>query len=122
MKKKLIIPAFLAIMLAACAYNQSLVNTAYKSLSVSQTSYDTAMKIIADLDREGHLSTSARDDMLKAANIYHDAHNTAVDTLVTYQETKSDSDEEKLEKQLIAASEALSQLLKTIEPYLGVSR
>jgi flagellar basal body-associated protein FliL len=119
MKRKLSIIIILALfMLTACAYNASLVSTSYKALSISQTSYDTAMKMAADIDNRGLLKPDDKASILKLGSTYSTAHNAAVEALAKYSETKSSSDSELLEQQMTIASEALSSLLTIIKPYL----
>ena len=119
MKRKLsIITVLILFTLTACAYNASLVNTFYKALSVSQTSYDTAMSMAADLDSRGLLKSTDKDSIVKYGTTYSTAHNAAVEALAKYSETKSSADSELLDQQMTIASEALSSLLTIIKPYL----
>lgn len=102
----------------SCAYNSSLVKTAYDTLSTSQTAYETSMKLVSSLDSQGLLSRSDISKILKTANVYYSAHNSAVEALAVYEESKTKSNEQQLQAQLSSTSKALSNLLKTLKPYL----
>ena len=119
MKRKFLVPILmLAILLTACAYNASLVKTSYDILMVAQTSYDTSMKMIASLDKQGLLDPEDKVRVLAAGHIYHQAHNSAVESLVIYKETGSATDRELLEKQITLVSNAIADLLTIIRPFL----
>ena len=119
MKRKLFVFVIvLAFVLTACAYNASMVQTSYKVLSISNLSYDTGMKVVADLDKRGLLPAEDKVKVLAAANTFMAAHNAAVMALVKYKETQDLTDQELLEKQIAIASEAIANLLAIITPYL----
>lgn len=119
MKRKLFISTvLLAFILGACAYNASLVNTSYKIQAVSQASYDTSMKMVADLDKRGMLPEDEKAKILVVANTYYQAHNAAVKALLAYKESESLADKELLEKQIALMSTAIADLLAIISPYL----
>lgn len=111
--------ALLTIFIASCAYNASLVKTAYDTLQVSQVSYDTSMKIVSDLYKRGELNEDEKEKVISYASTYSKAHNAAVEALASYEESRSMEDKEQLEKQLTSASEALTNLLQIIKPYIG---
>lgn len=119
MKIKLTILSIILILtLTSCAYNTSLINTSYKALSISETSYDTTMSIARDLDSRGLLPLKDKAKIIKYGTTFSKAHNAAVEALAKYSETKDLSDSETLESQMSIASEALSNLLLIIKPYL----
>ena len=119
MKRKLSLSIILiSFILVSCAYNASLVQTSYKALVVSQTSYDTSMKSAVDLYKRGIFGEEVKMKILNAADIYHKAHNVAVEALAKYEETRSSIDADLLEKQINLTSEALVNLLTIIRPYL----
>lgn len=106
------------LLLVSCAYNSSMVKTSYKVLSVSQTSYNTSMKVVAALYSRGIIDSSEKAMITRAAQTYHDAHNAATEALAIYAETKSAADKDNVEKQIEVAGEALTKFLKLLEPYL----
>ena len=120
MKKfKLSLIIMLALILSACAYNASLVKTSYDTLQVSSVAYDTSMKIVSDLYKQGKLSEEKKAEIKEIATVYSEAHNAATEALADYQETKDADDKERLQKQLAAASEALTKLLNLVKPYIS---
>lgn len=119
MKRFKILPiVFLALFFVSCAYNTSLVNTSYDTLQVSATAYDTSMKVVADLYARDEISDEEKQEIKEIASTYSQVHNAAVEALADYQDTKDVDDKERLEKQMAAASEALSKLLNIIRPYI----
>ncbi len=119
MKRKLsVFVIMLAFILTACAYNASMVQTSYKVLSISNLSYDTGMKVVADLDKRGLLPQDEKIKILAVATTFYQAHNAAVAALVKYKETQTLTDQELVEKQIVLASEAIANLMLLITPYL----
>lgn len=108
----------LALVLTACATSPSLINTTYDLLAGSKESYDTSMRVAADLYAQGELTLEQKQDVLKVGKVYHDAHNAAVEALASYAETGNLEDQERLEKQIAIASSALSKIFKIVRPYL----
>lgn len=108
----------LAFVLLACAYNASMVTTSYKVLAVSNLSYDTGMKVVADLDKRGLLPQDEKIKIMAAATTFFEAHNAAVAALANYKESEDLADQELLEKQIALVSEAIANLMAIITPYL----
>lgn len=104
--------------LAACAYNVGLVNTTYDLLNVAKASYETAMSMGADLDRQGRLPADVKAKIMSVGGDYAKAHNLAVAALRQYRKTKNATDEEAMRIQIASASVILSDLLGIIQPYL----
>jgi uncharacterized protein (DUF1501 family) len=115
---KLLALTTLTIVLAACSYNQNLVTSSYKILSVSQEAYTTAMKTASSLDSKGLLTRQQRAEIIRLGEIYYQAHNSAVDTLYSYEKHKTSDAQTRLLNQLTSTSAALSNLLTTLEPYI----
>ena len=118
MKKRLFLIPILLLALVSCAYNSSLVQSSYKVLAVSQTTYDTSMKAAADLYKQGKFGEDVKSKILKTAETYHKVHNSAVNALAKYEETYSSADANTLESQISLVSETLANLLSIIKPYL----
>lgn len=111
----------LGLMLAVgCTYNVGLVQTTYKLLLTSQVSYDTGMKVAADLYRQGRISDSEKAAIIEVGATYAEAHNASVKALASYEKTKSAADQERLTAQIEVATAALSKLLELLRPYLEV--
>ena len=109
--------AFVFIMFG-CAYNAGLVKTTYKLLTVSDVSYDTAMKTAADLYAQKRITDEQKAEIIKIGKTFSRAHNAAVNVLLRYKETKNTADQEKMSEQIAIASTALSEILNLIKPYL----
>ena len=101
-----------------CAYNVGMVQTTYKLLTVSNVSYDTAMKTAADLYAQKRITDEQKAEIIKIGKTFAGAHNAATDMLLRYEETKAVSEQEKMSSQIAIASEALSEILNLIKPYL----
>jgi GTP cyclohydrolase III len=102
--------------LAACA---NIISNSYKTLSISKTFYDSAMKATADLQNQGLITAEKRAEINKIAKVYKDAHNVAVDALEVYAKTNSVSDKDKLVTALSSAASkwaGVAKLINTIKP------
>lgn len=120
MKRKSIFIVFLfAVMLAACTYNMGLVQSTYKMLATSQVSYDTAMKMAADLYAQQRISDAEKAHIIEIGTVYATAHNNAVEALARYEKTKDAEEQAKMSAMIGAAAVALTDLLELIQPYLG---
>ncbi|MGB2782901.1 MAG: hypothetical protein WBC50_10270 [Dehalococcoidales bacterium] len=117
-KRKIMMMMVVLVFLAGCAYNIGLVDTTYKMLKGSQISYDTAMKVAADLYRQGRITDREKETITAVGTVYSDAHNTAVRALADYQRTKDLADQERMSAQIEIATRALSKLLELLTPYL----
>ena len=101
-----------------CAYNVGMVKTTYKLLTVSKVSYDTAMKTAADLYSQKRITDEQKAEIIKIGKTFAGAHNTAVEALARYEETKAVVEQQKMSEQIAIASEALAEILNLIKPYL----
>ena len=101
-----------------CAYNVGMVKTTYKLLTVSNVSYDTAMKTAADLYSQKRITDVQKAEIIRIGKTFAGAHNAAIDALLRYEETKAVSEQEKMSEQISIASKALSEILNLMKPYL----
>ncbi len=92
-KVRFIIPLLLSLSLIACA---TFVKTSYVTLNESKDLYYTAMGMVADFQSKEIINQAKRDEINKIAKIFKEAHNLAVDALVTYQKTSLAADKDKL--------------------------
>jgi len=106
--------------LVACTYNIGLVGSTYKLLLTSQISYDTGMKVAADLYRQGRITDREKATIIAVGALYAEAHNAAVAALASYEKTKDAADQERLTSQIAIATATLSKLLELLRPYLEV--
>ena len=104
--------------IAGCSYNASTVKTSYQALAVSQQSYDGAMTVFAGLVADGMIDEGTKMEVIEAASIYAQAHNSAIEALLIYKETENASDLELYQKQMALVSVALSDLMDIVKPYL----
>jgi len=109
-----------ALFLVACTYNIGLVGSTYKLLLTSQISYDTGMKVAADLYRQGRITDREKEAIIAVGTLYAEAHNAAVAALANYEKTKGSADQERLTSQIAVSTAALSKLLELLRPYLEV--
>lgn len=112
MKKKLLFPILLIAILFACA---TFTNNAYKSLSVSKVTYDSALSTAADLYAKDILSEDERENVIKYARIYKDAHNSAVMALLKYERTNDPEAKKEYYEEMSVAAEFLSKILDLVE-------
>lgn len=108
-----------ALALVACA---SFSQNAYRSLVVSQQTYDTTLSVMGDLYKAGKLTEAQKEKAISIGRAYQAAHNKAVTALLVY-ETSDQSNEAatKLAYQQAAADAAkiLADLVAYAEPYIG---
>ena len=107
-------------LVVSCAYNIGLVGSTYKLLLTSQISYDTGMKVAADLYRQGRITDREKEAIIAVGTLYAEAHNLAVAALANYEKTKDSADQERLTSQIAIATATLSKLLELLRPYLEV--
>lgn len=89
----LLIGMFCLTALAAC---DDFEKSAYKTLFIAGTAYDTGMKTIADLQRQGKITEAQRAEINKYALAFYAAYQQAIPLLKSYNKTKSLSDKEQL--------------------------
>ena len=117
-KRNILILLVSMAFLVSCTYNIGLVDTTYKMLKGSQISYDTAMKVSADLYRQGRITEREKETIIAVGTVYAEAHNAAVRALADYERTKAASDQERMAYQIEIATRSLSKLLELLTPYL----
>jgi hypothetical protein len=108
--KRLLI-GLLFVSLISCA---SFVKNSYVTLNESKDLYYTVMGITADFQAKGIIDQVKRDQINKAAKIYKEAHNFAVDLLAIYKKTASEEDKYKLMGALSATASEWVQVAKLI--------
>lgn len=117
-KRKLMLMAMALVFLVGCSYNIGLVDTTYKMLKGSKISYETAMKVSADLYRQGRITDREKESIITVGTVYAEAHNAAVMALADYERSKDALDQERMAAQIEIATRALSKLLELLTPYL----
>jgi len=121
MKRALKFGVLIVVVLAlvACA---SFSQNAYRSLVVSQQTYDTTLSILGDLYKVGKVTEAQKDQAIAIGKEYKAAHNEAVAALLVY-ETSDQSTEaaNKAAYQKVATSAAaiLARLVAFANSFIG---
>ena len=105
------------ILVIGCVSTQTQTE-AYKTLLVSQTTYDTTLTIAADLYKQGKLTDEQKATIIQYGNQYKQFHNAAVGALLRFHESNDSSDEADYLKNISLASAWLVEMLTFIQPYL----
>jgi hypothetical protein len=117
MKAKRLVPILLVLVLmAGCA---SFTTNTYRTMYTAGVSYDTSMKVIANLQAQGKITQAQRDEINKYANIYYVSYQTAVKAFSTYNKTQTAADKDKLTiiiSQVIASWADLASYVNRIVP------
>ena len=79
--------------LVACA---GFTKNTYRGIFLAGTTYDTAMKSVADLQGKGKITLAQRAEINKVANIYYVAYQVSVDALYFYEQTKTQTSKDKV--------------------------
>jgi hypothetical protein len=110
---------FIVLTLVACA---SFSQNAYRSLVVSQQTYDTTLSVMGDLYKAGKLTEAQKEKAIFIGRAYQKAHNDAVTALLLYETSdQSTAEAKKLAYQKAAADAAkiLAELVAYAAPYIG---
>ena len=107
--------AALALFLCACV---TFTTDAYRTLVVSQQSYDATLSAMGDLYREGKITEAQKDEAIKIGRAYKLAHNGAVASLAKYEETKQEADKNAYAQAASTASAALAKLIAYCRPFI----
>lgn len=104
-KVKYLIPILVLIFLAGCAGRTFIQNT-YATISISGTAYDTGMKIISDLQKQGVITQANRDTINKYATVFYNTYHDTVNKFSVYVATANPTDLDKLDLALSAMNTA----------------
>jgi hypothetical protein len=105
----------LGLIISACA-TTNINQRTYQILKTSQSTYDLATDSIIALHKSGAISDSDYKKIKDKANIYAEAHNTAVDAIKAFNTGVMTADQ--TSSKLEAVSVALMELLKIAQPYI----
>lgn len=83
---------------------------AYSTIKSSAIAYDAVMGALADLDRQGKISTEQKSMIIKYGSKFWMAYHTSVDALIAYK--KSGGESLSLEKTLSTLTAALTSFLE----------
>lgn len=96
MKRKVSLFLVMAIFLAMVVSCAGFTKNTYRGIFLAGTTYDTAMKSVADLQAKGKITLAQRAEINKVANIYYVAYQVSVDALYFYEQTKTQSAKDKV--------------------------
>jgi len=106
---------FLVLAMAACA---TFVRDSYRTLVVSQQSYDVTLSSMGDLYKAGKITEAQKDKAIEIGKGYKIAHNGAVAALVKYEETNTEADKVVYVQAASVAAAELAKLLAYCQPFL----
>jgi len=117
MKRALQASILLLVVLAlvACA---TFTRDAYRTLTVSQQTYDTTLSVMGDLYREGKVTEAQKAKAIELGRAYKLAHNGAVTALVRYEEQGGQASKDAYMIAASDAAKALSALLAYCRPLI----
>ena len=107
---------------AACA--GGFVKNSFRTLSVSQNTYDATMSSLASLYREGKITVAEKNKIIEYGTLYYQAHNEAVAALGKYaaSDYKDEAAKQAYMDLAVDVSTRLAKLIALIESYnLGSS-
>ena len=109
---------FIVLAMVACA---SFSQNAYRSLVVSQQTYDTTLSVMGDLYKAGKLTEAQKEKAISIGRAYQKAHNDAVTALLLYETSDQATAESKklAYQQAAAAAKILAELVAYAAPYIG---
>ena len=113
--EKLTVLALVLLAVLACS---NFVQNGYRTLVVSQQSYDVTLSAMGDLYREGRITEAQKDEAIKIGRGYKLAHNGAVASLAKYEETKQEADKNAYAQAASTASAALAKLIAYCRPFI----
>lgn len=104
-KIKLLLLVMVVLLATACSGGM------YKTLVLSQHTYDTTLTSMGELYKEGVITDAQKDEAIKLGRTYMTAHNDAVDVLVAYEEAGGQGSQEAIKAAVDKASAALADLI-----------
>lgn len=115
--KLLIMPLVILFILAACE-TATIQTRTYKTLSISQTTYDTLLSAAGDLYKQGKIDEVQKEEIVQIGKIYKQFHNAAVGALLKFNESGKLEDQESYLYNLSMASNTLAQLITYVRPLI----
>lgn len=109
--------------LTGCAMlaTQSTTQYAYKTLSAAGIAYDNAMEAVADLDAQGRLPETTKQEILELAEVYYEAYHLCADAVIFYEQVgirqPPASMEEKFEHFMLVYEQFMRLVMSTTAKY-----
>jgi hypothetical protein len=113
MKRKslyLFVAFALVLSIVAC---DTFVATAYKTLFTAGQAYDSSMKSVAQLQKDGKITKEQRAEINKVADVYYSSYQGAATALSIYNKTKNANDKSKL-------TTLISEMIKNYATFVEV--
>jgi hypothetical protein len=114
MRKAKLFSILVVVMFLMVACAGTFTQNAYRSIYISGKSYDTSMKVVADLQKQGIIDQAKRDQINKIATIFYTAYQSASDALGVYVSTETATNQEKVVAALNALSAAWPEFAKLV--------
>lgn len=86
----------------------------YRTLYISGTTYDTTMKIVADLQKQGIIDQAKRDKINGVALVFYNAYQSCVNEFEKYIQTPTPTTEQKVVSALTILSAAWPDFAKLV--------
>lgn len=107
----MLVVVILGVMIQGCATFQQ--NT-YRTLYISGTTYDTTMKVVADLQKQGIIDQAKRDKINVVALVFYNAYQASVDAFGFYVKNPTSTTQEKVVATLNVLSAAWPEFAKLV--------
>jgi len=119
--KKYIAVVLVLLFVMSCGGPNSFVRDSYRTLTVSKQTYESTMKSLGEMYKEGLISEADKQNLIKYGDVYMKAHNDATDALVAYVASDKTTEASSKTAYLNAAqnvSKKLADLLSVARPFL----
>ena len=110
-----IIGVVLLAFILGCA---TFTRNAYRTLAVSQQTYDATLSALGDMYKQGMLSDEHKDKAVELGTLYKAAHNSAVQALLQYESNPTPDNKQRYLESAAFASQQLAMLLEFAKPFL----
>lgn len=114
MKRKLAVVFLVSVVMLACVSCATFENNTYKTIGVLGVSYDTSMKALADLKKQGKITDAQWAQIDQAGRDFYVVYNATIDAFQIYLATKNQPSQDKV---ILILSEASAKLGKVQEYY-----
>ena len=119
-RREFVVVAVIVAMVFVGACAGGFVKNSFRTLAVSQNTYDATMSSLASLYREGKIRVAEKNKIIEYGTLYYQAHNEAVAALGKY--AASDYEDEAAKQAYmnlaVDVSERLAKFIAAVEPFL----
>ena len=96
MRKVRLVSFLLLIVIWIVACTTSFEQRTYRTLSFSAITYDTTMKVVSDLQKQGIIDQAKRDKINGVALVFYNAYQASVDEFIKYKQNPVATNEQKV--------------------------